>query len=155
MHVCCSKALILVPNPIEPQKLFRFVGHKTLPKAPKVHQRNVPGLLCQPGTDAANLARVLNRDWKATDQKRGTARQRGYSKAWERLRYRKLLKNPLCETCFKTKNLLTPASEVHHINPVRKTGKTLVPLSQLKSLCHSCHQKEEAQLKRKEMYDVG
>ena len=53
------------------------------------------------------------------DKRRGSARQRGYNTAWEKLRKVFLWENPLCHDCLLAERL-TPAKEVHHIKKVRE-----------------------------------
>ncbi len=63
---------------------------------------------------------------------------------WRKVRKEKLTMNPLCERCFKD-NKLTPATEVHHIQPIEEAAtlnlKTALAynINNLMSLCHQCH----------------
>lgn len=66
------------------------------------------------------------------------------SYAWQKLRHRKFLANPVCEMCA-AEGRATPTEEVHHIKPV-ESGKDEAEMrrlaydySNLQSLCKACH----------------
>lgn len=64
-----------------------------------------------------------------------------HSKAWIKTRQVALLRdNYLCQHCLKEKKI-TKADMVHHIVEVKKDWSKRLELSNLKSLCHSCHSK--------------
>ena len=68
-------------------------------------------------------------------------RQKFYqSKYWRKLRDYKIAMNPLCEECLK-KDILTPATEVHHIKDIADlpTMENALNYDGLMSLCKSCH----------------
>ena len=69
--------------------------------------------------------------------RRPSAAKQGYGRRWQRLRLMKLARCPLCE-CGQ------PATEVHHIVPVRHSGRVLVRLDELEAMCKSCHSKRTA-----------
>ena len=73
---------------------------------------------------------------KATDTRRGTAKQRGYTAHWRRLRKYYLIEYPLCANCLN-KGITTQATEVHHILPLAAGGTH--DYDNLMALCHSCH----------------
>ena len=75
---------------------------------------------------------------KIRDQNRPNAYRRGYDKRWYKIRAIQLAKYPTCKDCEEY-NLITVASEVHHIVPIIGGG-THAP-SNLMSLCKSCHSK--------------
>ena len=63
---------------------------------------------------------------------------------WVMLRRSKLTAYPLCEDCL-ARDIVTPATEVHHIKPVEdaltaadKEALMFDPHN-LRSLCHACH----------------
>ena len=66
------------------------------------------------------------------------------SRAWRRLREFQLNRQPLCEHCFDDKGLCVVATDVDHIDNDPSNNE----LSNLASLCHSCHSK-------KTMRDMG
>jgi len=72
---------------------------------------------------------------RGADEARPSAAKRGYGRAWRRLRAAKLARDPICEIdgCDQ------PAVDVHHRVPVRVTGRVLVSLDELLSMCHSHH----------------
>ena len=61
-----------------------------------------------------------------------------YGREWRKIRNRYAEAHPLCEQCLK-EGRMTPMEEVHHIIPVDRGGTNEV--SNLMSLCHSCHEK--------------
>jgi len=59
-----------------------------------------------------------------------------YGRSWKRIRDLYIAAHPLCEQCQKL-GQVTPATEVHHINPLSQGGSN--EFSNLMSLCTSCH----------------
>jgi 5-methylcytosine-specific restriction protein A len=59
------------------------------------------------------------------------------TKAWEDIRALQLFNSPLCEECMRS-GLTTTATVVDHIKQVKKGGAAM-SLSNLQSLCKSCH----------------
>lgn len=53
---------------------------------------------------------------KAADEVRGTARERGYTAAWDRFALNHLKNNPLCVYCL-AQDIITPADVVDHVRP--------------------------------------
>lgn len=79
--------------------------------------------------------------WRS-DKIRGTRQQRGYDKAWLKLRACKLKQEPLCEECLRA-GKTTVATEVHHRVPFRGRNDPLrLALHNLESLCKQCHQQK-------------
>src|SRR5680860_791561 len=72
------------------------------------------------------------------DKQRGSARQRGYDKAWEKLRKFFLWENPLCHDCLLEKRL-TPTQEVHHVKKIREHPELRLVKNNLMGLCKGCH----------------
>lgn len=58
---------------------------------------------------------------------------------WSRIRRMKLAQNPVCEVC--NRNL---AEEVHHLQTARDHPELRFTLSNLQSICGSCHKAESA-----------
>ncbi len=56
---------------------------------------------------------------------------------WRNLRAYKLTINPFCERC--PPDLLTIATEVHHIKEVKTHPELSLELDNLESLCKPCH----------------
>jgi len=71
---------------------------------------------------------------KATDAKRGSARQRGYDRHWERFRAWFLQRRPLCERCGKL------AEVVHHIQPLDERPDLRLDPANCQALCRDCHE---------------
>ena len=71
------------------------------------------------------------------DERRGSARRRGYDSTWERFRAAYLSDHPLCQDCL-TEDKIEPATDVHHIRKLRDGGERLDPQNCM-ALCHACH----------------
>jgi 5-methylcytosine-specific restriction protein A len=76
--------------------------------------------------------------WRASDQHRGSARERGYTKQWEKVRAMKLSRDPLCEDCEREGRYI-PAKEVHHIIKVSVRPDLRLVMDNLMSLCTHHH----------------
>ena len=64
-----------------------------------------------------------------------------HSAAWKRVRQLVLIRdNYLCQHCLNN-NSITPADMVHHIEEVKQDWNKRLELSNLISLCNSCHNK--------------
>ena len=72
----------------------------------------------------------------ATPEPRGNSAERGYGRRWRKLRLLKLAQEPICET----PNCGRAASQVDHKLAKAKGGED--ELSNLRSLCASCHSKK-------------
>lgn len=74
---------------------------------------------------------------------RVSARERGYTTAWDRVsaHYRRV--HPLCEVCA-ARGVVRPATLVHHLDPVVQGGAVLTDESRLVSVCRDCHPRIEA-----------
>lgn len=75
------------------------------------------------------------------------------SSRWKKLRHKILSKHPLCERC-EEQDIFTPASEVHHVQPVEtaifysdKESLMFNP-NNLRALCHTCHVKTHEEIGR-------
>ena len=58
---------------------------------------------------------------------------------WKRLRLVKLNRNPVCEDCGKVLAL-----QVHHVMPIETHPNLSLTMTNLRSLCASCHSRLEA-----------
>ncbi len=65
------------------------------------------------------------------------------SAEWKYARKMKLHRNPLCQECERN-GLLTKATMVDHIKPIKQGGSAL-DMNNLQSLCWSCHSRKSAQ----------
>lgn len=81
--------------------------------------------------------------YKREDEQRGTAHQRGYTRAWAKARKRYLAANPICVECDK-EGRLTPATEVDHIEPHKGDRDLFWDESNWQSLCKSHHSSKTA-----------
>lgn len=96
-----------------------------------------------------------NRSYETTRRNKNIKR-RYSTKAWDRLRKAKLVRNPLCEDCF-AHGRIVEAEHVHHIDEVSEGGKFLPAMSELQSLCKSCHSRHHfnKNIKNKGLNSIG
>lgn len=80
-----------------------------------------------------------NVESKEYNQKRGSSASRGYDSTWHKVRAIKADVNPLCELCL-LKGIERPLAIVHHIKEVEKFPELRLVMSNLMSLCFSCHE---------------
>lgn len=69
--------------------------------------------------------------------RRGSARSRGYTRAWDRLRDYHATMEPLCRHCA-ARGEVKAMDMVDHIIPIRVGGPVLDD-NNLQSLCNQCH----------------
>jgi 5-methylcytosine-specific restriction protein A len=72
------------------------------------------------------------------ERQRGSARERGYDRTWEKLRRMKLAHDPLCQIQTHCSGA-TLATEVDHRVPIRQRPDLRLVMSNLQSACHRCH----------------
>ena len=75
-------------------------------------------------------------------ERRGSSRQRGYDKRWEKFRAAYLRERPLCVDCLVKPfpgESPQPATEVHHIRKLRDYPKLKYAEDNLMGLCHRHH----------------
>ena len=76
------------------------------------------------------------------DAERGTAAERGYDQQWRNVRQRALARDGFrCRACGSGEGL-----EVHHVVPMSKGGSRFA-LSNLMTLCGTCHRRVTAALR--------
>ncbi len=87
--------------------------------------------------------RVRHREYKArrTDDKFYTTPQ------WRKFRLWFLASNPLCVIC-KQKNILTSATVVDHIKPLKTAPGLAFTPGNMRPLCKSCHSRHGAVVRR-------
>jgi 5-methylcytosine-specific restriction enzyme A len=68
------------------------------------------------------------------------ARQTRSSVAWQRVRAEKRRVDPCCEDC-RARGVLTPTQEIHHVRSLSEAPELALEMSNLRSLCVSCHDK--------------
>jgi 5-methylcytosine-specific restriction protein A len=78
---------------------------------------------------------------KALDEKRGSARRRGYDWRWERFRawFLRQPGNQICHRCLELRGEVVKAEMVHHIEPVRERPDLRLNPSNVVPLCIRCH----------------
>jgi 5-methylcytosine-specific restriction protein A len=86
---------------------------------------------CQPREKQREQAKT-----REYDQKRGSSAQRGYNAHWQKVRLRKLKKDPLCQSCDSFP-VFRKADLVHHIDGNPKNNA----MENLMSVCNACHEK--------------
>jgi len=75
------------------------------------------------------------------ERHRGSARERGYTTAWDKTRRAKLNLQPLCERCERQGRVVA-ASTVHHkreLEGIDDPGR--LTMGNLEALCRDCHEK--------------
>ncbi|EJO2709643.1 HNH endonuclease [Salmonella enterica] len=83
--------------------------------------------------------------WRATDARRGSRRERGYSATWDKYRIYYLKHHPLCVECEK-RGLYVAAKIVDHIIPINGGGDVLFwPEWNHQALCQACHNRKTVQ----------
>lgn len=70
------------------------------------------------------------------------------STAWKKLRKQKLTESPLCEHCAIV-NEFVIANVVHHIVEVKHDWNKRLDMSNLVSLCNTCHARIHAKTRKK------
>ena len=73
--------------------------------------------------------------------RRPSAAARGYGHKWRVLRRKFLLRNPLCVQC-KERGLVVAATQVDHVVPHQGDATRFWNVSNLQSLCASCHSRK-------------
>ena len=81
-------------------------------------------------------------------QHRGSARQRGYTRAWEKAREGHLRHEPLCRMC-KQQGRVTAASVVDHIKPHKGDRRLFWDRSNWQSLCKPHHDSTKQRMEKK------
>lgn len=72
------------------------------------------------------------------DRYRGSSRDRGYDRDWEKVRAEHIAEHPLCVWC-ENKGLTVAVEIVDHIIPITVRPDLRLEGSNLQSLCRSCH----------------
>ena len=75
------------------------------------------------------------------DRSRGTAAERGYDAAWQRLRARVAAEEPYCRLCLAA-GRRTPTEHIDHIKPKAAGGTD--DRDNLRGLCRTCHNRRTA-----------
>jgi 5-methylcytosine-specific restriction protein A len=75
---------------------------------------------------------------KHVRENRGSARERGYTREWEKARLRFLMDHPLCRHC-EAQGIVQAAEEVDHIVPHRGDMELFWAMANLQALCKRCH----------------
>lgn len=75
--------------------------------------------------------------WK--EDRRDSPAERGYDRAWARVRAQYARTHPLCEMC-QARGIVQPVEIVHHIKPIADGGDKF-KYANLQSLCRVCHGK--------------
>ncbi|WP_424139887.1 HNH endonuclease signature motif containing protein [Roseomonas chloroacetimidivorans] len=88
------------------------------------------------------------------DRIRGSASSRGYDRDWRKLRAVVLAEEPLCRFCL-AHGMLTPATEVDHIETVEARPDLRLVRSNLRSLCKPHHSSRTASGNQDRGCDLG
>jgi len=94
---------------------------------------------------------------KAAKTKQPTKKSRNQefynSTEWRKLRAKKFSMTPLCEACEKL-GLVTVGSQIDHIQSIATGGQPLC-LSNLQTLCYSCHGRKSAKEQKAEKMNIS
>lgn len=85
---------------------------------------------------------------RENDKARGSARERGYSAAWDKASKGHLRNHPLCRYC-DLKGLLMPADRVDHLYPQRAYPGVFWNKAYWISSCQPCHDGEKQATERR------
>ena len=80
-----------------------------------------------------------------TEEQRSAQAETYADTRWKKLRTLMLRQNPLCEECMGRFGRETPATDVHHIIPIRENPDLRFDKTNLMCVCQECHGKLEAQ----------
>lgn len=80
---------------------------------------------------------------REVDELRGNSHQRGYDRAWQKLRSVFLREHPLCTFCAE-RGCITPAQVVDHITSIALRPDLRLVRENLRSLCKRCHDSRTA-----------
>lgn len=95
-----------------------------------------PVRYCPAHAKAAPARPRRQRAWTALEGHRGSARERGYTKAWERARLAHLAQHPLCAHCAPR---LAPATVLDHIVPHKGNMSLFWTPANWQGLCATHH----------------
>ena len=92
-----------------------------------------------PGCIIPVRGRFCTEHARQAEARRGTARERGYDRAWEQVAaLRRKLDHYLCQECLKHERL-TESKLVDHIVPVHVRPDWRLALENTQVLCFTCH----------------
>lgn len=80
---------------------------------------------------------------RLSDERRGSARERGYTARWDTASKVYLANNPLCRWC-EAQGRLVPATVTDHIRPHRGDAELFWDTENWQPLCTQCHNKKTA-----------
>jgi 5-methylcytosine-specific restriction protein A len=101
---------------------------------------------CEKHTKTAKKQKAEIREFNG-----GRANSKIYNSArWRRLSNKKRTVTPFCEDC-EDQGITTLANVVDHIVELNDNPKLAYAWSNLRSLCHACHNKKTAEEKRKRL----
>lgn len=109
-----------------------------------LHPCSQPG--CGALTDAARCSKHRAQAQREQDQRRGSAHQRGYGRAWQKASKAYLRAHPLCqcEACDDGCKRVTPASVVDHKVPHKGDMALFWDSSNWQSMSKPCHDRKTA-----------
>ena len=99
-----------------------------------------------PGCSAIGASFRCVKHARQADRERGTARERGYSAAWERARAGFLSAHPLCQCadCDEGRKRLMPASVVDHKVPHKGDKALFWDRTNWQAMSKVCHDRKTA-----------
>jgi len=109
---------------------------------PYAAPRFCPASGCAVLTDGSRCEAHRKARHVSVDARRKSPYQRGYDRAWQRLRKMKLAADPMCQIrthCASKPLIYQIAVEVDHIIPIHDRPQLRLVWTNLQSSCHSCH----------------
>jgi 5-methylcytosine-specific restriction enzyme A len=93
---------------------------------------------------------------KLTDNRRGSARERGYDADWEKVaQRRRTLDCYLCQPCLRDHNRLSPSQTVDHIIPINVRPDLRLDIENTQVICPPCHRRKTLEDLRRYGYATG
>jgi len=86
---------------------------------------------------------------KLSEDRRGTAAQRGYDADWKKLRDWYVRQHPLCEDCLEEGIVNGKSIEVDHVIPIDVKPELRLDANNLRSRCRRHHRLKTARDKKK------
>lgn len=108
-----------------------------------VIRNNIVRRVCHCG----DVTRIVPCDkCKSRNKPKWSKRKDDYDSKWRVLSERFRANNPLCKDC-QEKDIVEPATEVHHIVPIAEDRSRRLDVKNLVALCNSCHRERHRRMR--------
>jgi 5-methylcytosine-specific restriction enzyme A len=105
--------------------------------------RPCPTPRCPALTQGGHCATHKRERRQVSDSHRGSARERGYTAAWDRYSKAFLRAHPLCVAC-ENEGRLTPSAVTDHVIPHKGDAALFWDTANHQALCRQCHNRKTA-----------